>query len=89
MNWKRLYAAVQTTCVVWGSAISAGIILAMLATGLCRYVFNFEEKPAMLFVFLPVFLVLTTYWIKKLPDRLRKAGMLSDEPERFGPWFKD
>ncbi len=43
----------------------------------------------MLFVFLPVFLVLTIYWIKKLPDRLRKAGMLSDEPERFGPWFKD
>jgi len=89
MNWKRLYATVQTVCVVWGSAVGAGIIVATLATGLCRYVLNLDEKPAMLFVFCPLFLALVAYWVRTLPLRLRKAGMISDEPERFGPWFKN
>ena len=88
MNWKRLYAFVQMTGVVWGSAVGAGIIFAMLATALCRFALNIDEKPAMLFVFCPVFPVLMVYWVKKLPSRLRKAGMLSDNPEKFGPWFK-
>jgi hypothetical protein len=27
-------------------------------------------------------------YIRGLPKALRKANMLSDEPEKFGPWFK-
>jgi hypothetical protein len=28
-------------------------------------------------------------FVRHLPKRLRKAGILSDDPERFGPCFKD
>jgi hypothetical protein len=88
MNWKRLYALVQATCLVWGSAVGAGVIIATLVTGLCRFAFNLDEKPAMLFVFCPLCLVLVVYWVRRLPSRLRKAGMISDKPDKFGPWFK-
>jgi len=37
---------------------------------------------------LPMFLILLVVLIRFLPKPLRKAGILSDEPERFGPWFK-
>jgi hypothetical protein len=33
-------------------------------------------------------LVLVVYWVRRLPSRLRKAGMISDKPDKFGPWFK-
>ncbi|MCG5075169.1 hypothetical protein [Paraburkholderia tagetis] len=89
MNWNRLYAFVQSTCVVWGASIGAGIFWAMVVTGLCRFAFKLEEKPAMLFIFCPVCIVLVAYWVRKLPARLSKAGMLSDDPSRFGPWFKN
>ncbi|MDR5822309.1 MULTISPECIES: hypothetical protein [unclassified Caballeronia] len=34
------------------------------------------------------FLLLLTVFVRYLPAHLRKAGMLSDDPEKFGPWFK-
>lgn len=79
MNGKRLFAVVHANCIIWGSAVGAGIIFAMLATGLCRFAFDLEEKPAMLFVFCPVCLTLVVYWVKTLPPRLRKAGIISDQ----------
>jgi hypothetical protein len=42
----------------------------------------------MLFIFCPVALALVIYLVWKLPPSLRKAGMLSDDPSTFGPWFK-
>lgn len=63
-------------------------MLAMLITGACRFAFGLDEKAAMLFVFSPSCLGLIFYWVRRLPSRLRKAGMLSDDPESFGPWFK-
>jgi hypothetical protein len=37
---------------------------------------------------LPFFIVLLAAFVKYFSKPLRKAGMLSDDPERFGPWFK-
>ena len=88
MNWKRLHALVQTICVVWGAAIGAAIFWALVVTGLCRFAFKLDEKPAMLLIFCPVCIALVAYWVRRLPARLGKAGMLSDDPSRFGPWFK-
>lgn len=42
----------------------------------------------MLLIGLPFFIVLLIVFVKYLPKPLRKAGMLSDDPEKFGPWFK-
>jgi hypothetical protein len=42
----------------------------------------------MLLIGLPLFIVLFLVFAKYLPKPLRKAGMLSDDPERLGPWFK-
>lgn len=50
--------------------------------------FGMGEDPAMLFVWLPSF-VASTFWLApRIPKDLRRAGLLSDEPERFGPWFR-
>ncbi|EEE16612.1 hypothetical protein BURMUCGD2M_6057 [Burkholderia multivorans CGD2M] len=37
---------------------------------------------------LPFFIVFLVLHIRFLPKPLRKAGMLSDDPSKFGPWFK-
>jgi hypothetical protein len=79
----------QKICVVWGSAVGAAIFFAIVVTGFFRFIFNLEEKPAMLFVFCPVGLGLVIYWIRKLPARLCKAGMIVEDPRKFGPWLKD
>jgi hypothetical protein len=89
MNWRRLFAVVQICTVVGGAAVVGAVFWAMLATGLCRFAFNLDEKPAMLFIFSPLCLALVVYWVRKLPPRLRRAGMISDEPDTFGPWFKN
>lgn len=42
----------------------------------------------MLLIGLPLFIGLVIVFVRVLPTSLRNAGMLSDEPEKFGPWFK-
>lgn len=88
MNWRRLHATLQSTSVVWGSAVGASIFFAMLATRLCRLAFKLAEGPAMLFLFCPLCLLLVVYWFRALPPRPRAAGMINDDPWRFGPWFR-
>lgn len=88
MNWKRLYATVQTAFTVCAAALLAAIFWGMLITGAMRFVFKLDENPAMLFVFCPSALLIFSVCVRKLPPSLRKTGMLSDEPESFGPWFK-
>ncbi|WP_153100254.1 hypothetical protein [Paraburkholderia hayleyella] len=88
MNWRRLYATTQIWLVVClASAFGAGC-WAFIAAGICRITFNLGDNQAMLLVFFPLFIILLLIFIKHLPKPLRKAGMLSDAPEKFGPWFK-
>jgi hypothetical protein len=58
-----------------------------LFAGLCRLAFQLNEEVALLSIGVPLFLVLLALFIRFLPKHLRKAGMLSDEPEKFGPGF--
>ena len=87
MNWRKVYAVFQiwfTVCLA--SAVGAGC-WSFLVAGICRLTFKLDEEIALLSIGLPLFLVLLALFIRLLPKRLRKAGMLSDEPESFGPWF--
>jgi hypothetical protein len=88
MNLRRLWAVIQTCLVVGGAAIVGAVFWAMAITGLCRIAFGLDEDRAMLYIFVPLCVATTVSLIRLLPKRLRRAGMLSDEPEKFGPWFK-
>jgi hypothetical protein len=88
MNWRRLYATFQiwfTTILV--STFGAGF-WSFLVAGLCRIAFHLGDNESMLLIGLPLFIVLLAVLVKHLPEPLRKADMLSDDPEKFGPWFK-
>lgn len=88
MNWRRLYSVIQICLVVGGAAIVGAIFWAMVATGICRIAFGLGEDPAMLYIFVPLCIAVAVCLVRMLPKHLRKAGMLSDEPSTFGPWFK-
>jgi hypothetical protein len=87
MNWRRLCAVIQICMVVGGAAVVGAIFWAMVVTGICRIAFGLDEDRAMLYVFVPLCVAIAVCLIRFLPKRLRKAGMLSDEPKKFGPWF--
>jgi hypothetical protein len=42
-----------------------------------------DENTSMALIAVPLFTGLTIWFIRLLPKHLRKAGMLSDDPERF------
>ncbi|WP_354673619.1 hypothetical protein [Cupriavidus alkaliphilus] len=88
MNWERLYAMLQI-CFMIGlaSAFSAGF-WSFVVAGLCRIAFGLRDEESMLLIGLPSFFALFLVFAKLLPKPLRKAGMLSDDPSKFGPWFK-
>ncbi|NUA26640.1 hypothetical protein FCJ59_07460 [Cupriavidus basilensis] len=86
MNQKRLIATLNTWFILGlASAFGAGC-WAFVTAGVCRIAFHLEENTAMLFIGAPLFVVLLIWFWRILPKHLRKAGMLGDEPERFGPW---
>ncbi|WP_152561809.1 hypothetical protein [Cupriavidus sp. SK-3] len=88
MNWYRLYASLQIWFVVClSSAFGAGC-WSFVAAGLCRMAFELGDNESMLLVGLPLFVILFVVFIKFLPEPLRRAGLLSEKPERFGPWLK-
>lgn len=88
MNWRRLYATVEITVTVGLFALFGAGCWSFVTAGLCRIIFKMDEKVAMLLIGLPLFFVLLIVFVRALPKPLRKAGILSDEPEKFGPWFK-
>ncbi|MFX1766170.1 hypothetical protein PWP93_26990 [Paraburkholderia sp. A1RI-2L] len=88
MNWKRLYAASQIAGVVGGVSIGAAGFYAVIVVGVCRRLIGLSDNIALFAIGLPLFIVLLIVFVKYLPARLRKAGMLSDDPSKFGPWFK-
>lgn len=88
MNWRRLYAAAQIWFVVCLMSVASSCFYAVIVIGICRKVFELPENLALLWIGLPLFIVLVVLHIRLLPKPLRKAGMLSDDPETFGPWCK-
>lgn len=89
MNWRRLYAVIQIVGAVGGISVAASGFYAVIVIGVCRKMIGLSDNVAILAIGLPFFIVLVVVFAKYLPSRLRKAGMLSDDPSRFGPWFKN
>jgi hypothetical protein len=88
MNWRRLYATLE----IWGTVglftfVGAGF-WAFIVAGLCRIAFRLGDTEALLLIGVPMSLGVGALLIRLLPSRLRRAGMLSDEPAKFGPWFR-
>ncbi|MCL4661271.1 hypothetical protein L0Z16_18790 [Burkholderia multivorans] len=61
---------------------------AFLISGIFRIWLKLGDDEAMFSVFIPVAIVLFIVLVKRLPRSLRKMGIISDPPDRFGPWFK-
>jgi hypothetical protein len=79
----------QISAVVGGSAIVGAVFWGMVLTAISQKIFEMSEVESMALVFLPSSILILVYLLISLPSPLRKAGMLSDDPSKFGPWFKD
>lgn len=88
MNWWRLYATLQIGFIVFVASATVSIFWAFVIAEICRFIFGLDENKALLLIGLPFLIILFSWSVRALPNALRKAGMLSDEPEKFGPWFK-
>lgn len=89
MNWRRLYAVSQIIGVVGGISVGAAGFYAVIVIGVCRKLIGLSDNMSLFAIGLPFFIVLLIVFVKYLPARLRKAGMLSDDPSKFGPWFRN
>lgn len=76
MSWQTLYVAIRTFMVIGGAWLGAGIVWAMLFTGLARWLFGLDEETSLLWVGLPVLIAFLPFCIFVLPKHLRKAGIL-------------
>ncbi|GLU34046.1 hypothetical protein WKR88_04990 [Trinickia caryophylli] len=89
MNWRRLYAVSQIIGVVGGISVGAAGFYAVIVIAICRKVIGLSDGVASFAIGLPFFILLLVVFVRYLPGRLRKAGMLSDDSSKFGPWFKN
>lgn len=89
MNWRRLYAVSQIIGVVGGVSVGAAGFYSVIVIGVCRNLIGLSDNVSVFIIGLPLFIVLLAGFVKYLPRRLRKSGMLSDDPEKFGPWFSE
>jgi hypothetical protein len=87
MNWRRLYATLQIWFMVFLASVFSAGCWSFLVAGLCRIALRLDDNQSMLMIGLPLFIILFVLFVRYLPKPLRKAGMLSDDPEKFGPWF--
>ncbi|MEJ2768268.1 hypothetical protein [Mycetohabitans sp. B46] len=88
MNWRRLYAVSQIVGVVGSVSVGAAGFYAVIVIGVCRKLIGLSDNVSVFAIGFPFFIVLLVVFVKYLPRRLRKLGVLSDEPEKFGSWFK-
>ncbi|SIO44082.1 hypothetical protein [Paraburkholderia phenazinium] len=88
MNWKRLYATLQIGFVVCLASFFSAGCYTVVVIGICRRLIGLSDGVSVFAIGLPFFIVLLAVFVKYLPKPLRKAGMLSDDPGNFGPWFK-
>lgn len=87
MNWRRLHATLEIWTTVGLFVFVGAGFWSFIVTGLCRIAFRLGDTEAILLIGLPMCLGLGSFLARLLPSRLRQAGMLSDDPEKFGPWF--
>ena len=76
MNWQKIYSTVRTTMIMGGALVGAGGFYAFVIAGICRIVFELEEKTALIWIGVPIFVAFTIWWIIYLPKHLRKAGLI-------------
>jgi hypothetical protein len=88
MNCRRLYATVQIWFMVGLVSVFSAGCSAVVMIGICRRLIGLSDGVSVFGVGIPIFIVLLVIHIRLLPKPLRKAGMLSDDPRKFGPWFK-
>lgn len=88
MNWQRLFATLQ----IWGTVILlslvSGICWGVAINALSQYLFGLSKYEALYWIGIPSAIIIALISVVCLPKALRKTNMLSDEPEKFGPWFK-
>jgi hypothetical protein len=89
VNWKRLYATFQIWFVVCLVAVFSTGCYTVIVIGLCRRLIGLSDDTSVFAIGIPFFIVLLVMHIRLLPKPLRKAGMLSDDPSKFGPWFRN
>ena len=88
MNWRRAYATFQIWFVLLlASAFTAGCNT-VVVVGICRLALKLSDDVSVFLIGIAVFFIQLPIFFKYLQKPLRTAGMLSDNPERFGPWFK-
>jgi hypothetical protein len=88
MNWRRLYATIQIWLTVGSLALGSAILYSVIVVGVCRKLLAIRESIAVYWIGLPSLIALSVWFALVLPKHLRKAGILSDDPSKFGPWFK-
>jgi hypothetical protein len=88
MNWQRLYAMLQIWFVISLASVFSAGFYTVIVIGICRKVIGLSDNISVFGIGLPSFIVLLVVFAKYLPKPLRKAGLLSDDPETFGPWRK-
>lgn len=88
MNWRRLYAALEILLTASLFAFIISGFLAFVIFGVVRVLADLGDDEAMLKIFVPLMVVLFVVLVMFLPSRLRAMGIVSDSPEKFGPWFK-
>jgi hypothetical protein len=89
MNWRRLYAMVQIWFIVFLVAVFSAGFYSVIVIGICRRLIGLSDGLSVFAIGIPFFIVLLVLHVRLLPKPLRKAGMLSDDPAKFGPWFKN
>jgi len=83
MNWRSTYARLQITFTVYlTSAFGAGC-WSFLISGLLNIVFDIGDNESLVYIGAPLFIIFFPILTKKLPEPLRKAGLLSDPPDSF------
>ncbi|MCJ1880740.1 hypothetical protein [Pseudomonas nitroreducens] len=88
MNWQRLYAIVQIFLVHIVSWVLSVVFFAYVFSAVAKLIFGLEEKVSYLYCGVPAVLLFSVVYCLYMPASLRKAGVLSDDPRKFGPWFK-
>lgn len=88
MNWQRLYAVVQIFLVHAISWVLSVVFFAYVISALAKLIFGIEEEKSYFYCGVPALLVFSVMYFFYMSASLRKAGVLSDEPRKFGSWFK-
>jgi hypothetical protein len=87
-NWRRACATFQIWFVVLLASLFVAGCNAAVVVGVCRLVLKLSDDVSVFWIGIPVLLIQLPIFFRYLQKPLRTAGMLSDNPERFGPWFK-